>query len=117
MSRITRLVLAAAVFTGFTMATAYAATDAPAALLAEAKVGESQATAIALAKVPRGVVKSAELEKEHGRLVWSFDIAAPSARAVTEILVDARTGKIVSLKKESPAEEAKEAKADAAAVK
>jgi len=112
----TRL-LAVALSLGLVSSHAFAATDAPAALRAEAKVGESQATAIALAKVPRGVVKSAELEKEHGHLVWSFDIAAPSSRGVTEVLVDAGTGKIISVKKESPAEEAKEAKADAAAVK
>ncbi len=109
--------LAATLCLGFATLPAFAATDAPAALLAEAKVGEAQATAIALAKVPRGVVKSAELEKEHGHLVWSFDIAAPSTRGVTEILVDAATGKIISIKKESLAEEAKEAKADAAPVK
>ena len=115
MSRTTHLLLAAAISTGFTMPAAYAATDSPAALAVQTKVTESQATAIALELVPHGIVKSAELEKEHGRLVWSFDIAAPSVRGVTEILVDARTGKIVSLKKESPAEEAEELKADAAA--
>ena len=96
---------------------AFAAGDSQTALMADAKIGESEARTIALAKVPLGIVKSSELEKEHGRLVWSFDIAAPSAKGLTEILVDARTGKIISLRKESPAEEAREAKADAAAAK
>ena len=92
---------------------ASAAGASQAALLAEAKVTEAQATAIALAKVPNGIVKSAELEEEHGRLVWSFDIAKPSTRGVTEIQVNAKTGKIASVKKETPRQEAKEAKADA----
>lgn len=110
-------VLAAVVSIGFAIPNALAAADSQAALMAEAKVSESQARTTALAKVPLGVVKSSELEKEHGRLVWSFDIAAPPAKGVTEILIDAKTGKIISVKKESPAEEAKEAKADAAAAR
>ena len=88
-------------------------TDSQSALLAEAKVTQAQATATAMAKVPGGVIKSSELETEGGRLVWSFDIAKPSTKGVTEILVDARTGQIVSMKRETPAEEAREAKADA----
>ena len=97
----------------FTMPHAFAATDSQAALLSEAKITEQQATATALAKVPHGIVKSSELEKEHGRLIWSFDVAQPSAKGITEIQIDAKTGKIVSVKKETPAQEAKEAKADA----
>jgi uncharacterized membrane protein YkoI len=97
----------------FTMPHAFAAKDSQAALMAEAKVTEAQATATALAKVPHGIVKSSELEKEHGRLIWSFDVARPSAKGITEIQVDAKTGKIVSVKKETPAQEAKEAKTDA----
>jgi hypothetical protein len=44
--------------------------------------------------------------------VWSFDIARPGARDVTETLVDAKTGKIISTQSESPRDEAKEAAAD-----
>jgi hypothetical protein len=91
-----------------------AAEESPAALQAQAKISQAQAEAVALAKVPHGQVKSAELEKEHGRLVWSFDVAAPHANGVTEIQVDAKTGKIVSMEKESPQKEAKEAAAEKA---
>lgn len=94
---------------------AFAAGESQAALMAEAKVTEAQAKATALEKVPQGVVKSAELEREHGRLIWSFDVARPSAKGVTEIQVDALTGKIVSVKKETPAQEATEAKAEKSA--
>jgi uncharacterized membrane protein YkoI len=65
-----------------------------------------------LAKVPHGVVKTSELEREHGRLIWSFDVAQPSAKGVTEIQVDAKTGKIASVKKETPAQETKEMKTE-----
>jgi len=97
----------------FAMSHAFAAEDSQAALLAEAKVTEAQAKSTALAKVPNGIVKSSELEREHGKLIWSFDITKPSVKGVTEIQVDAMTGKIASLKKETSAQEAKEARADA----
>ena len=94
------------------------AAEAPnAALMSEAKITEAQAKSTALAKVPNGTVKSSELEREKGKLVWSFDISQPSAKGVTEIQVDAITGKIVSLKTETPAQEAKEAKAEAKEMK
>ena len=48
-----------------------------------------------------------------GRLVWSFDIAKPATKGVTEILIDAKTGEIASIKNETAKEEAREARADA----
>jgi uncharacterized membrane protein YkoI len=95
----------------FTMQ-AWAAGPSDAALRAEAKVTQEQATATALARLPQGSVKSVELEKENGKLVWSFDIAQPRKPGVTEIHVDAISGQIVVLKKESAAEEAREAQAE-----
>ena len=95
------------------MSNAFAAEPSQAALMSEAKVSQAQATTTALNKVPNGVVKGSELEKEKGKLVWSFDISQPSAKGVTEIQVDAITGKIVSLKTETAAQESKEAKAEA----
>lgn len=88
------------------------ASAAAAPTAAEAKVSRDAATATALAKVPGGSVKDAELEKEHGRLVWSFDITTPSSGNVTEVQVDANDGKIVSVATETPAQQRKEAEAD-----
>ncbi|MEO6104813.1 MAG: PepSY domain-containing protein [Pseudoxanthomonas sp.] len=96
-------------------ATAHAAQKQDPKLLAQARVSESQARATALAKVPSGIVSSAELEREHHHLVWSFDIARPNSTEVTEIQIDAKTGKIVSTKTESAADEAHEAAEDAKA--
>ena len=42
--------------------------------MAEAKVSKDDAEKTALAKVPNGTIKEAEIEKEHGKLIWSFDI-------------------------------------------
>lgn len=83
------------------------------ALLAQATVSEQAARATALAKVSKGHVLSSELERENGKLIWSFDIAKPKTRNVTEIQVDAKTGLIVSTKLETPRKEADEAAVEA----
>ncbi|MEY2560176.1 MAG: hypothetical protein QOG51_591 [Verrucomicrobiota bacterium] len=82
-------------------------------LMKEATVSKSQAEKTALGKVPHGVIKSEELEREHGKLVWSFDIATTGTKNITEVQVDAKTGKIVSVKVETPKDQAAEAAADA----
>ena len=75
------------------------------------KITMAEARATALAKA-HGTVKSAELENEHGKLIYSFDIAT-SKRDVTEVNVDAMTGKIVAVQHENTAKEAAEAKQEA----
>lgn len=77
-------------------------------LAAQAKVSKTEAEGIALAKVPGGSIKEAEIEKEDGKLVWSFDIATPGTKDITEVLVDANTGAVVSVEKETAEHEAKE---------
>ena len=79
-------------------------------LMAEAKITKADAEKTALAKVPNGTVKEGEIEKEKGKLIWSFDIATPGTTDITEVAVDALTGDVVSIAKESAADEAKEKK-------
>jgi uncharacterized membrane protein YkoI len=83
-------------------------------LMAEAKVSKDDAEKTALAKVPNGTIKESELEKEDGKLQWSFDVATPDSKDITEVNVDAITGDVISADKESAADEAKEAAEDAA---
>ena len=83
------------------------------ALLAQAKVSQADARVTALAQVQNGIVKESELEKEHGKLIWSFDIATPDSKDITEVNVDAIGGTVVSTEKEKPEDEAKEAAEDA----
>ncbi|HEU0105818.1 MAG TPA: PepSY domain-containing protein [Vicinamibacteria bacterium] len=84
-----------------------------AALLKEAKISEAKAREIALKQAP-GTVKSSELEKEKGTLVWSFDITNAKGAGITEVLVSAIDGHVVETKaetaKDEAAEKAKEAK-------
>jgi uncharacterized membrane protein YkoI len=82
-------------------------------LAAKAKVTQAEAEKTALAKVPNGTIKEGELEKEHGKLVWSFDIATPGSQDITEVQVNAKTGKIVTVETETPAQQAREKQADA----
>jgi hypothetical protein len=86
-----------------------AAEKSHAELLAQTKVSEADATKTALAQVPNGKILSSELEEEHGRLIWSFDISRPNSKNTTEINVDAKSGKIVNKVVETPAAEKKEA--------
>jgi uncharacterized membrane protein YkoI len=77
-------------------------------LQAQAKISREQAQQTALAKVPGGTVKEGDLEREHGKLIWSFDIATPSSENITEIAVDAINGSVVSVDQETPEQQAKE---------
>ena len=88
--------------------------ESEAELLKQARITKHQAKQIALAKVKHGMIKSAELEKENGVLIWSFDIARPGKKDVTEVWVDATTGKIAAVNVETPLGEKKEAAEDKA---
>ena len=76
--------------------------------MAEAKVSKDDAEKTAMAKVPNGTITEAELEKEHGKLQWSFDMTTPDSKDTTEVNVDAISGEIISVEKESAESEAKE---------
>ena len=73
-------------------------------------IGQEKAQTIALKAAP-GAVESSELEHEDGQWVYSFDIRGAD-KMIHEILVNAKTGKIVSNSIESTAQEAKEKAAD-----
>lgn len=83
-------------------------------LMAAARITKADAQTTALAKVPNGTVKEGELEKEHSKLIWSFDIATPDSKDITEVAVDAITGAVLAVDKETPEDQAKEAAEDAA---
>jgi len=94
------------------LATASFAADDP-KLVAEAKIKETDARATALAEVKNGTVRSEELEREHGHLIYSYDIAVPGKSGIDEVNVDAMTGKVVAKTHEGPTAERKEADAEA----
>ena len=82
-----------------------------------AKISKETATATALTKVPGGTIKDGELEKEKGKLIWSFDITIPDSKDIKEVAVDAITGEVIDVDTETVADQAKEAAEDAAKAK
>ena len=91
--------------------------ESQAALQKEAKISEETARATALQQVPNGTVKSSELEREHGKLVYSFDITVPGKTGVEEVNVSAIDGSVIAKQHESPKTEKKEATQEAKAKK
>jgi hypothetical protein len=79
-------------------------------LQAEVKVSRADAEKAALARVPGGTIKEGELEKEKGKLIWSFDISTPGSSDIKEVQVDAISGAVISVENETAAAEAKEKK-------
>lgn len=78
----------------------------------EAKVSKEHATKTALEQVKGGTIQSSELEKEEGKLIWSFDIK--SGNEMKEVWIDATTGAVVNTETESPVKEADEKTMDRA---
>ena len=106
------IILSSVTMVAFTPVITNGTEESQSVLVKQAKITEAQARNTALAKVINGKVKSSELEKEKGRLIWSFDIATPQTQNITEIQVDAKTGKTVSMHLETPSKEAKEAQSE-----
>jgi len=84
------------------------ASEKQAKLKGQARISKPEAEKIALTRAPNGTIKEGELEREKGRLIWSFDIATPDSKNVTEVQVDALTGQVVAMEKETPKQEQEE---------
>ena len=74
----------------------------------KAKITKAEAEKTALEKAPDGKIESADLEEEDGKLIWSVDISRPGTKNITEVAVDAITGKVISTEIETPGQQAKE---------
>jgi len=83
--------------------------DTQAALQKEAKITEAAARATALQQVPNGTVKSSELEREGGKLIYSYDLTVPGKTGIDEVNVNAVDGSVVAKQHETPKSEKKEA--------
>ena len=87
--------------------------DVPAALAREAKISLDSARTIARAKLPRATIQSEELERENGRLIYSFDMKTAGRSGIDEVNVNAMNGHLVGkVGHESAKSEAKEAAAE-----
>jgi uncharacterized membrane protein YkoI len=108
----------------FLVAVAATASAAPRTCTIHPKLGASRGELAAMAKVTpadarksalatfqdptKASVKDAELEAEHGCLVYSFDIEVAGKTGVQEVQIDAGDGKVLSSKHETPKAEAAE---------
>ena len=86
--------------------------EASAGLAAQATVSADSAQKLAIAQVPKGWIKEAELEEEKGTLIYSYDIKTAGKSGVDEVQIDAKTGAVVSNTHESMKAEKKEAAAE-----
>lgn len=87
-------------------------TDIPASLAKEAKISLDSARTIATHRVANATIASQELERENGRLIYSFDMKVAGKAGVDEVNVNALNGRIVGVSHEGPAAERKEAAAE-----
>jgi uncharacterized membrane protein YkoI len=71
-------------------------------LLKLARITPDSATKLAQARFPNGVIKSGEIEREDGKLIYSFDIQLPGVTGIEEVNIDAMTG-AVKTEHENPA--------------
>lgn len=92
--------IAAAVAVGGTSVAVAAPRKRPAAHHV-AKLALVDARKLALARVP-GTIKAEELEKEHGRWIYSFEIKATgeTKKVIQEVNLDADTGEVVNVETE-----------------
>ncbi len=105
-------------------ATHHAASTAPhkkvetqAELQREAKMTMVDARALAQKTVPAGRIASGEIEREGGKLIYSFDMKVAGKSGIDEVNIDAMTGKLIGNQHETPKDEKAEAMADAKAAK
>lgn len=91
--------------------------ETQAELQKEAHMTMAEARAMALKTVPTATIQAGEIEREGGKLIYSFDMKVPGKSGIDEVNIDAMTGTLVSHQHETPKDERAEAKADAKAAK
>lgn len=74
--------------------------DVPDSLAKATKITEARAAEIARKRVPNGTIENLELEREHGKLIYSFELKVKGKRGITEVNIDAMTGKVGPLEHE-----------------
>lgn len=91
--------------------------DIPAKLAKTAKVAEDSAAKVAQARIPSGTIEAVELENEHGKLQYSYDIKVAGKSGIEEVNVNAMNGSVIGVEHESAATVKKEAAAEKAEAK
>jgi len=76
--------------------------EVPRRLLAQTRISEDSARAVAMARIPGAEVQALELENEHGHLIWSWELRLEGKTGIEEVNVDALDGSIVGVEHEEP---------------
>lgn len=100
------IVIAATFALGGTIAAKNNTDSAAQEISRQTKITMEQARKIALERAS-GKIESEELEKEHGKLIYSFDIRNAQG-TITEVNVDAYTGAVIAVEEEDAQKEAAE---------
>ncbi len=75
--------------------------NVPDSLVGKAKISEDSARAVALKRVP-GTVEGVALAKSgKTRLVYTFKVQRTGRTGLTDVLVNANTGKVIAVRRES----------------
>jgi len=75
--------------------------NVPDSLVGKAKISEDSARAVALKRVP-GTVEGVALAKSgKTRLVYTFKVQRNGRTGLTDVLVNANTGKVIAVRRES----------------
>ena len=72
----------------------------PDSLAKLAKIDEMAARAIAMKRVPGGMIREVELERENGHLQYSYEFKVAGKKGTTEVNVDAISGKVLGKEQE-----------------
>lgn len=90
----------------FVLTPAYAAPQ-------RARISMQNARQRALTVIPKGKIRSEELETEHGQLLYSFDIQIPGRSGIEEVQISALDGRLLSRTHENPTTERREQRTEA----
>ena len=113
----TLALLAVAATSAGAQATTHKKVETQAQLQKEAKMTMADARTMAMKTVPNATIQAGEIEREGGKLIYSFDMKVPGKSGIDEVNIDAMTSKLVSHQHETPKDERAETKADAKAAK
>ena len=70
-------------------------------LAKEVKVLEADARVTALKEIPGATFDKVELERENGKLIYSYDLKIPGKEGIEEVAIDALTGAVVNKEHEA----------------
>ena len=81
-------------------------------LLKKATYPGEKAVAQVRAVLPKGIIDEAEIEEEHGKLIYSFDVRTPGKTGIDEVNISAIDGTLIGRDHEGPKQEAAETMQD-----